>query len=212
MDSRITPFKHKLLTSISIWRLVVFLVADSIEEIRQSWSHLFCIMGISKLVKRLVHVEMALLFVNSGQKLGTASATPSPRYKQASPEGAPGRLPSLSQKPLRLTQSKGKPADPGREARCPAWWRAASAAPSPGYKQTSPEGAPGRLPNLSQKPLRLTQSMGKPADSGRGAREARGLAWLQITSAAPSPGYKQTSPEGAPGWFSSLESETSETD
>ena len=139
--------------------LLSFKWQKSIEEIRQLWSHLFCIMGISKLVKRLVHVEMALLFVNSGHKLGMASAAPSPRYKQASPEGAPGQLPSLS-----------------------------------------------------QKPLRLTQSMGKPADPGRGAREARGPALRQTTSAAPSPGYKQASPEGAPGRFSSLESETSETD
>ena len=134
----------------------------------------------------------------------TASAAPSPGYKQASPEGAPGWLPSLSQKPLRLTQSMGKPADPGREAWGPAWWQTASAAPSPGYKQASPEGAPGWLPSLSQKPLRLTQSMGKPADPGRGAREAWGPAWWQTASAAPSPGYKQASPEGAACWLPSL--------
>ena len=78
---------------------------------------------------------------------------------------------SRSQKPLRLTQSMIKqPADLGRGAReawGPAWWQTPSAAPSPWYKQASPEGAPGRL--LSQKPLRLTQSMGKPADPGREA-------------------------------------------
>ena len=81
---------------------------------------------------------------------------------------------SRSQKPLRLTQSMGKqPADLGRGAReawVPAWWQTASAAPSSWYKQASPEGAHSRL--LGQNPLRLTQSMGKPADPGRGAREA----------------------------------------
>ena len=100
-----------------------------------------------------------------------------------------------------------------REAWGPAWWQTASAAPYPGYKQASPEGAPGWLPSLSQKPLRLTQSMGKPADPGRGAREAWGPAWWQTASAAPSPGYKQASPEGAPGCVTpKSESETSETD